>query len=235
MSDIAAIAVIGHTNTGKTSLLRTLTRQRDFGEISAHPATTRHVELAELAVDGQPVLQLYDTPGFEDSSGLLAHIEQLKSSRGEDWVETLRAFAVDNSLHASFGQEAKALAQILDSDVLLYVIDARDPVRAKHRDELELLGRCARPVVNDAVLPRHEQSTVAVGGDSGEATVGVVTLDQRSLASAVQIEGLDRVAVGYDQMGIPVFGEQGTSWRCRCRWRRLGSGCRGGVSDYGRS
>ena len=150
MSDaqaVPAIAVIGHTNTGKTSLMRTLTRQRDFGEISARPATTRHVESAELAVAGRTVLRLYDTPGFEDSSGLLHHIEALKAARGEDWIETLQAFAREPQLQASFGQEAKALGQILASDVLLYVVDARDPVRAKHRDEVELLGRCARPVL----------------------------------------------------------------------------------------
>ena len=147
MTDIPAIAVIGHTNTGKTSLMRTLTRQRDFGKISAHPATTRHVELAELAVAGRTVLRLYDTPGFEDSTGLLAYIEQLKAARGEDWIETIQAFAQTPALQAAFGQEAKALKQILSSDVLLYVVDARDPVRAKHRDELELIGRCARPVL----------------------------------------------------------------------------------------
>ena len=147
MTDGPDIAVIGHTNAGKTSLMRTLTRQRDFGEISAHPATTRHVELAELAVAGRTVLRLYDTPGFEDSSGLLAHLEQLKAARGEDWMETIEAVARDPSLHANFGQEAKALNQILASDVLLYVIDVRDPVRTKHRDELEVIGRCARPVL----------------------------------------------------------------------------------------
>ncbi len=147
MSEVPDIAVVGHTNTGKTSLLRTLTRRRDFGQISAHPATTRHVEMAELAVAGRPVMHLFDTPGFEDSSGLLVHIETLKANRREDWIETLQAFAGDPSLHGLFGQEAKALNQVLASDVLLYVIDARDPVRAKHRDELELLGRCGKPVL----------------------------------------------------------------------------------------
>ena len=147
MKSAPDIAVIGHTNAGKTSLMRTLTRQRDFGRISAHPATTRHVELAELAVAGQAVLRLYDTPGFEDSSGLLAHLEHLKASRGEDWIETIEAFVRDPALQSGFGQEAKALNQILASDILLYVVDVRDPVRAKHRDELEVIARCARPVL----------------------------------------------------------------------------------------
>ncbi len=147
MKTVPDIAVIGHTNAGKTSLMRTLTRQRDFGDISAHPATTRHVELAELTVAGRTVLRLYDTPGFEDSSGLLSHLERLKAARGEDWIETIEAVARDPALQAGFGQEAKALNQILGSDILLYVVDVRDPVRAKHRDELEVIGRCARPVL----------------------------------------------------------------------------------------
>ncbi len=147
MSQRLDIAVIGHTNAGKTSLMRTLTRRRDFGDVSAHPATTRHVEMAELSLGGQTVMRLFDTPGFEDSSGLLAHIETLKATRGQDWIEAIEAFAADPNLQAGFTQEAKALGQILASAVLLYVIDVRDPVRAKHRDELELLGRCARPVL----------------------------------------------------------------------------------------
>ena len=147
MKPLLDIAVIGHTNTGKTSLMRTLTRRRDFGVVSARPATTRHVAMAELAAEGRAAVRLYDTPGLEDSSGLLAYMERLKSARGEDWIETLRAFAETADLQAEFGQEAKALSQVLASDVLLYVIDVRDPVRAKHRDELELLGRCARPLL----------------------------------------------------------------------------------------
>ena len=33
------VAVVGHTNTGKTSLLRTLMRDVNFGEVSDRPAT----------------------------------------------------------------------------------------------------------------------------------------------------------------------------------------------------
>lgn len=147
MKKSLSIAVIGHTNTGKTSLMRTLTRRHDFGEVSIHPATTRHVEMADITVPGHGHIRLFDTPGLEDSSGLYAYIEALKAKRGEDWSETLRAFTHEPSLHGAFGQEAKALAQVLDAHIVFYVIDAREAVRAKHKDELEILGRCARPVV----------------------------------------------------------------------------------------
>ena len=58
------LAVVGHTNTGKTSLLRTLTRDTEFGQVSNSPGTTRHVEGARLTVDGEALVELFDTPGM---------------------------------------------------------------------------------------------------------------------------------------------------------------------------
>lgn len=155
------IAVVGHTNAGKTSLLRTLTRSIEFGDVSIHPATTRHVEQATLAVSGHDHIALFDTPGLEDSSGLLAYIEKLKEERAEDWVECLNAFISTPELQSEFAQEAKALGQVLQADVVLYVVDARLKVRAKYRDELEILGRCARPVVPVLNFIADEENEVA--------------------------------------------------------------------------
>ena len=72
------LAVVGHTNVGKTSLLRTLTRDVGFGEVSHRPSTTRHVEGARLSVDGEALLELYDTPGLEDAIALLDYLEHLE-------------------------------------------------------------------------------------------------------------------------------------------------------------
>ena len=74
---LISIAVVGHTNTGKTSLLRTLTRDTTFGEVADQPGTTRHVEGARLRLDGRPVLEWFDTPGMEDSIALLEYLERL--------------------------------------------------------------------------------------------------------------------------------------------------------------
>ncbi len=146
---ILKVAVVGHTNTGKTSLLRTLTRDETFGEVSDRPATTRHVERATLMVRGKPLVELYDTPGLEDSIGLLEHLEAARANRRIDGVDQVRSLLTraEAETGGRFAQEAKALRQVLASDVTLYVIDARDRVLGKHRDELEVLARCARPVV----------------------------------------------------------------------------------------
>ena len=76
--EVLKVAVVGHTNTGKTSLLRTLTRDVAFGEVSNRPATTRDVEAVMLMVNGEPAIELFDTPGLEDSSGLLERLDELR-------------------------------------------------------------------------------------------------------------------------------------------------------------
>src|SRR5690606_35040057 len=69
------LAVVGHTNTGKTSLLRTLTHDAGFGKVSDAPGTTRHVEGARLLLNGAAAVELYDTPGLEDGIGLLDYLD----------------------------------------------------------------------------------------------------------------------------------------------------------------
>ena len=64
-----SLAVVGHTNTGKTSLLRTLLRDSGFGEVKNAPSTTRHVEEAAITDGADTLLYLYDTPGLEDAGG----------------------------------------------------------------------------------------------------------------------------------------------------------------------
>jgi hypothetical protein len=142
------LAVVGHTNVGKTSLLRTLTRDVGFGEVSHRPSTTRHVEGARLSVDGEPLLDLYDTPGLEDAIALLDFLERLERP-GErlDGPARLARFLDGSEARQRFEQEAKVLRQLLASDAGLYVIDAREPVLAKYRDELEVLASCGKPLL----------------------------------------------------------------------------------------
>lgn len=142
------LAVVGHTNVGKTSLLRTLTRDVGFGEVSHRPSTTRHVEGARLSVAGEALLELYDTPGLEDAIALLDYLERLERP-GErlDGPARLARFLDSSEARQRFEQEAKVLRQLLSSDAGLYVIDAREPVLAKYRDELAVLAMCGRPLL----------------------------------------------------------------------------------------
>lgn len=142
------VAVVGHTNTGKTSLLRTLTRNRHFGEVADEPGTTRHVEAAQIMLGGKPALRWFDTPGLEDSMGLRDCVDALaQPGHRLDGPDRIQKFLSDPAASRSFEQEHRVMAQVVRSDAILYVVDARDPVLAKHRDEIDLLQACAKPLL----------------------------------------------------------------------------------------
>jgi len=141
------IAVVGHTNTGKTSLLRTLTRDPAFGEVSDRPGTTRDVRGVVLNdARGEPVLELYDTPGLEDAVGLTAFVKQHIAGQPDPAAE-IETFVAGDHGGGRYEQEAKVLRQLLRSDAAIYVIDVREPMLPKHREELRLLAACGRPLM----------------------------------------------------------------------------------------
>lgn len=149
MAEAPRIAIVGHTNTGKTSLMRTLMRDAGFGEVSSRPSTTRHVEGARLLADGEVLVELYDTPGLEDPIALLETLDDIRDADGghPDGVSTVEAFLNSAAAQGRFEQEAKVLRQMMASDAAFYVVDVRDPVLAKHRDELAILARCGIPIL----------------------------------------------------------------------------------------
>ena len=150
------IVVVGHTNAGKTSLLRTLTRQVKFGEVSDRPGTTRHVEAIGLDVDGRTMMRYFDTPGLEDSVALQYHLKQMP----EQLTPPQRVAALLEGPEAKgvFEQEAKVLRQMLNADAAIYVIDCREPLLPKYRSEIEVLNACARPIMPVLNFVRSEQS-----------------------------------------------------------------------------
>lgn len=142
------LAVVGHTNTGKTSLLRTLLRNANFGEVRDSAGTTRHVEAAQLLLQGKPYIELRDTPGLEDSVALAVHLKntQQQGLRGraclEHFIEQTPA-----DIAREFEQEIKVLRQALGCHAMLYVIDCREEVLEKYREEIATLSLASRPIL----------------------------------------------------------------------------------------
>lgn len=142
------IAVVGHTNTGKTSLIRTMLRSTEFGVIEDGAGTTRHVEQATISADNEAVLKLYDTPGLEDSRALFAHIKKLQAkAKSLSPTQILEQFIAQVTVNDPLEQEAKVIRQVLRSDILLYIIDVREPFLEKYRLELEILTQVSKPII----------------------------------------------------------------------------------------
>lgn len=148
-TDWLHIAVVGHTNAGKTSLLRTLLQRSDFGQVAASPSTTRDVICTEMALTEQFGLALYDTPGLEQGSELFDLLNSDFNSEvyRHDGPKQLTALLNSPSAQFQFDQEAKVIRQLMKCDAAFYVIDVRDPVLPKLQDELSLLSRCGRPMI----------------------------------------------------------------------------------------
>lgn len=156
------LAVVGHTNTGKTSLLRTLARDPNFGEVRNSPGTTRHVEGVRLRLSTNELIELFDTPGMEDSMALLDYLQRLEDENPDlDPPQYIEIFLQAPEAQERFEQEARVLRQLLQSDLALYVIDVRDPVLAKHKDELKVLNMGGKPILPVLNFTRSSEQRIA--------------------------------------------------------------------------
>ena len=76
------LSLVSHTNTGKTTLARTLLG-RDIGEVRDAPHVTEFAEMHVLLKSPEgDVLQLWDTPGFGDSVRLVRRLRAQGSPVG---------------------------------------------------------------------------------------------------------------------------------------------------------
>ncbi len=142
------IAVVGHTNVGKTSLIRTLLRDDQFGMIDDAAGTTRYVEKSAVFAGDDAVLNLFDTPGFEDSSALLQVLEKFsKKVKARVPVDLLQKLIAEEEKFPDFAQEIKIVRQAINSDVLLYMIDVREPLLGKYLDEVDILSKAGKPIL----------------------------------------------------------------------------------------
>lgn len=202
------LAVVGHTNTGKTSLLRTLTRNPGFGQVDDSPGTTRHVEGARLLVDGSPAVELYDTPGMEDGIALLDYLDQLAApGMRVDGPERIRRFLESPESRRRFEQEARVLHKLLECDAGLYVVDVRDPVLGKHKDELAILASCGHPLLPVLNFTRNPDQRLA----SWRETLGrlglhaIVEFDTIAPALDGEAQLYDKLALLLDKHAAPLL------------------------------
>ncbi len=152
------IALVSHTNAGKTTLARTLLG-RDIGEIRDAPHVT---EVAEshtlLQTDDGDELRLTDTPGFGDSARLVQRLRIADNPLG--WL--LRE-VWDRYRDRPFWCNQQAVRAARDSaDVILYLVNAAEsPQDAGYvAHEMQVLRWIGKPVIvllNQVGPPRSAQ------------------------------------------------------------------------------
>ncbi|MFO0453004.1 MAG: DUF3482 domain-containing protein [Pseudomonadota bacterium] len=138
------VALVSHTNAGKTTLARTWL-ERDVGEVADRAHVTdfanSYVALESSAGDA---LVLWDTPGFGDSVRLLRRLRGPANPLG--WFLSA---VWDRWTDRPFWSSQQALRAARDSaDLVLYVASAaEDPHSAAYVEpELEILDWLGKPV-----------------------------------------------------------------------------------------
>lgn len=157
MSSTIQLALISHTNNGKTTLARTLMGV-DVGEVR----DAAHVTIASeshtlLATPHGDELRLWDTPGFGDSVRLLKRLGQSGNPIGWFLREVL-----DRYRDRPFWLSQQALRAARDAaDVVLYLVNSsEDPRDAGYVPaEMKILEWLGKPVVvllNQTGRPRPQ-------------------------------------------------------------------------------
>jgi GTPase Era involved in 16S rRNA processing len=140
---MTTLAIAGHANLGKTTLLRTLTKL-NVGTVEDRAGATQE---AETTVYSTIHASFVDTPGLTRASGVLVLLSHLKMDIA--------------GLPAEYRMERIALTAIRSSDVVIYVCSYEIVPSDEHRDELRLIMTVNPRVV--AILNKRRQQTAALG------------------------------------------------------------------------
>ena len=140
---VPSFAVVGHPNKGKSSIVATLAEDDDIA-VSAVPGTTRQSREFALVVDGQPLYQLVDTPGFQRAGELLEWLQARAgdaASRAQTVADFVQQFAAD----PRFSDECQLLQPIIAGSGILYVVDGTKPYGPEYEVEMEILRWTGQP------------------------------------------------------------------------------------------
>ena len=140
-----ALALVSHTNVGKTTLARTLLA-RDIGEVRDAPHVTEFADEHLLVETPEgDALALWDTPGFGDSVRLVRRLRQAEQPLGWFLSQVWDRFA-----DRAFWSSQQALRAVREhADVVLYLVNASEsPVAAGYvGPEMDLLAWVGKPVL----------------------------------------------------------------------------------------
>ncbi|NJL91496.1 MAG: hypothetical protein HC916_18230 [Coleofasciculaceae cyanobacterium SM2_1_6] len=162
------IALAGHTNIGKTTLIRTLIRS-NVGEVG---------DIANLTKKGNsyyfPGLQaeFIDTPGFQNAATV---IHYLNGHINKEQLSTEDKEALELDL--------AVIDSIKESDVVIYLANLGVVPDASHRNEIEAVKRIQPRIVG--VLNQYKQTLKGLGSEiaSGRCSQWTGLLKQKGVTS----------------------------------------------------
>lgn len=137
------LAVVGHPNKGKSSIVATLVQDNQV-EISSEAGTTRYAAYIPLKVDDQTLYTLVDTPGFQRARGALEWMLEHEST-DDKRPQVVHQFVETFSGQEMFRDECELLRPIVNGAGILYVVDGSIPYGEEYKPEMEILRWTGRP------------------------------------------------------------------------------------------
>jgi hypothetical protein len=137
--DLPRLAIMGHPNAGKSSVVATLT-ENDRVAIDKRAGTTTGSDLYPVIIDGRTVIEFIDTPGFQNPAAILewfmAHPET---------PDLARAFVEAHRDQPLLAHDCSLLAPVAEGAGIMLVVDGSKRIKEKDRVEMELLRLTGRP------------------------------------------------------------------------------------------
>ncbi len=134
------IAILGHPNEGKSSVLSTLAED-DSVRVSSIPGETTECRTFPVVIDGKELLRFTDTPGFQYPQQIL---EELKTFSGNSETRLKQLMECTGS-SPEFADDHELLRPVVRGAGIIYVVDGSRPVRSVDRAEMEILRLIGRP------------------------------------------------------------------------------------------
>jgi len=151
--DIPVLAIMGHPNAGKSSVVATLT-ENDRIDIDKRAGTTTRSDEYPVIIDGRTILRFIDTPGFQNPTDIL---EWFQSHQNE--IDLAGAFVAAHRDDPLFSHDRALLEPISQGAGIILVVDGSKRIKEKDRTEMELLRLTGRPrmaVLNNlSTLQKH--------------------------------------------------------------------------------
>jgi GTPase Era involved in 16S rRNA processing len=137
--EIPVLAIMGHPNAGKSSVVATLT-EHDRIAIDKRAGTTTSSNEYPVIIDGRKIMAFIDTPGFQNPSDILEWFQAHPNER-----DLARAFLAEFGDDPLFSHDCALLRPVADGAGVILVVDGSKRIKEKDRTEMELLRLTGRP------------------------------------------------------------------------------------------
>ncbi|NEX20856.1 GTPase/DUF3482 domain-containing protein [Thiorhodococcus mannitoliphagus] len=136
---IPRLAIMGHPNAGKSSVVATLT-ENDCIAIDKRAGTTTASDVYPVVIDGRTVIEFIDTPGFQNPNAILEWFQANENER-----DLAKSFVKAHRADPLYAHDVALLEPVADGAGIILVVDGSKRIKEKDRVEIELLRLTARP------------------------------------------------------------------------------------------